>query len=210
MENNLFENQEIISSISYNQEEIIKNIIKLYCPDGIECDPTFSKGVFYKNIRDPIFKFDLFPQVENVVQADCRKLPFENNSIKSIMFDPPFVGGSRKDGKPGIIKTRFGYYKNIPILWDMYINAMKEFYRILRQDGILIFKCQDTVESGKQYLSEYKIIKEAINIGFYPKDKFILLAKTRLISPSQRKQQHCRKFHSYFLVFIKCKCKVDY
>ena len=132
----------MISTISYDQEEIIKNIIQLYCPEGIELDPTYSKGVFYKNIEKPKHKFDLEPQIEDVIQSDCRNLPLENESIGSIMFDPPFVGGSRKDGKPGIIKTRFGYYKNIPELWVMYIEALKEFYRILKSEGILIFKCQ--------------------------------------------------------------------
>ena len=49
----------MISTISYDQEEIIKNIIQLYCPEGIELDPTYSKGVFYKNIEKPKHKFDL-------------------------------------------------------------------------------------------------------------------------------------------------------
>ena len=40
---------EIIKSISYSQEEILKWIIRLYCPDGFDLDPTYSKGVFYKN-----------------------------------------------------------------------------------------------------------------------------------------------------------------
>ena len=145
-----------------------------------------------------------------MIQSDCQNLPLADASILSLMFDPPFVGGSRKNGKPGIIKTRFSYYKNIPTLWNMYKNAIKEFYRILKPKGILVFKCQDTVESGKQFFSEYKIISMALKTGFYPKDKFILLAKHRLISPSQKNQQHARKYHSYFLVFIKQKTKVDY
>jgi len=202
-------NEDIIKTISYNQEEIIRNIISLYCPEGIECDPTFSKGMFYKNIKKPLYCFDQFIQVEGVKQSDCRDLPLEGESINSLMFDPPFVGGSQKNGKPGIIKTRFGYYKNIPTLWEMYTEALREFYRILKPQGVLIFKCQDSVESAKQYFSEYKIINEALKLGFYPKDKFILLAKHRMISPSQ-KQQHARKFHSYFLVFIKSKSKVNY
>lgn len=206
----MFPNNEIISSVSYSQHNIIQNIIHLYCQDGIDLDPTYSKGVFYKKLREPKYKFDLHPQLQNVKEADCRKLPISNSSIFSIMFDPPFVGGSRKNGKPGIIKTRFGYYKNIPILWEMYKDALKEFYRILVENGVLIFKYQDSIESGKQYFSEYKIIKMAIRAGFYPKDKFILVAKSRLISPNQRKQQHCRKFHSYFLVFIKQKARVNY
>lgn len=38
----------VIKSISYDQHEIIKNIISLYCSDGIELDTTYSKGLFYK------------------------------------------------------------------------------------------------------------------------------------------------------------------
>ena len=40
----------MIKSISFNQDEIIENIIHSYIPNGIiECDPTYSKGNFYKN-----------------------------------------------------------------------------------------------------------------------------------------------------------------
>jgi len=200
----------MIRSVSFKQEVIIKNIIKLYCPKGIECDPTYSKGVFYKNIKQPKYKFDLSPQIEGVRQADCRQLPLGDASVASLMFDPPFIGGSIGKGKKGIIKERFGIYKDIPTLWSMYSDALIEFSRVLKVDGVLIIKCQDTVESGKQYLSSYKIIQMALSLDLYPKDLFVLVAKSRLVSPSQRIQQHSRKFHSYFLVFIKQKSKVDY
>jgi len=201
---------ELIKSVSYDQNEIINWICDLYCPDGIELDPTYSKGNFYKKIKPPELKFDLNPQTEDTKRADCTNLPVGSGSIKTIMFDPPFIGGTIGNGKKGIIKERFGIYRNIPTLWAMYEKALMEFHRILSDDGVLIFKCQDTIESGKQYLSGFKIIKDALALGFYPKDKFILLAKSRLVSPSQRKQQHGRKFHSYFLVFIKGKQKVQY
>jgi hypothetical protein len=61
------------------------------------------------------------------------------------------------------------------------------------------------VSSGKQYLSHVEIINMAREIGFYAKDLFILEAKNRLIDPRIKKQQHARKFHSYFLVFEKKK-----
>lgn len=206
--------KDIIKSTSYDQIEIIRNIITLYCPDGIELDPTFSKGNFYKKIPKPKYCYDLRPQVDGVVQSDCRHLPHKNTSIKSIMFDPPFVGGKDRKGKgyvSGIIRKRFGFYTNVQHnLWDMYHDALKEFYRILKPNGVLIFKCQDTVDSGKQCLSHIEIINYAYLLGFYPKDIFILLAKNRLIGRHHHKQKHCRKYHSYFLVFIKCQSPVKY
>ena len=202
---------ETIRSVSSDQVEIISNIITLYCPDRIECDPTYSKGVFYKKIAPPKHKFDLAPQLPSVIQSDCRNLPLPSGSIGSLMFDPPFVGGSVGDGKRGIIKSRFGYYKTIPILWEMYAEALAEFQRVLRPGGVLVFKCQDSVESGKQYLSHVKIIQQALKVGFYPKDLFVLIAKNRLMSPNMLKRQlHARKFHSYFLVFLNERCPVNY
>lgn len=208
---------EVIKSTSDSQFEIIKNIINLYIPKGkIDCDTTYSTGNFYNNtgIKQPTHKFDLYPQVENVIEADCRHLPLEDSSLESIMFDPPFIANQPsskniEDNTIGLISKRFGYYKSIPILWDMYKEALQEFYRILKDDGVLIFKCQDTVSSGKQYLSHIYIINEAIKLGYYPKDMFILTAKNRILGLCKQ-QLHSRKYHSYFIVFQKTKCKVDY
>ena len=82
---------EFVKSISYSQDEILKWIIQLYCPNGFDLDPTYSKGVFYKNIPEPRLKFDLNPQIEGVQQANCTDLPVESGSLQSIVFDPPFV-----------------------------------------------------------------------------------------------------------------------
>lgn len=92
----------------------------------------------------------------------------------------------------------------------MYHKSIEEFYRILKPDGVLIFKCQDTIDSCKQYLSHIEIHNKAIDCGFYAKDLFVLLAKNRIIGKTHHNQQHCRKYHSYFLVFIKQKNKIRY
>jgi hypothetical protein len=202
---------EIIKSISQNQDEILRWIMTLYCPDGFELDPTYSKGNFYKKIKQPKHKFDLIPQTSDTKQADCRKLPLENSSINSIMFDPPFIVGiPTETAKTGIIGERFGRYKNMKELWEMYYDALKEFNRILKPNGILIFKCQDSVSEGKQWLSYIEIVNYALSLGFYPKDLFVLLARNRIIGKHHHKQQHARKFHSYFIVFIKQKSPVKY
>lgn len=206
----------MIKSVSYSQEEIIKDIINLHLNGkDIECDPTYSKGNFYKNINKPVRRFDLVPQGDWVLQADCRNLPLQSQSTTSIMFDPPFViskGPSLQQNVKGtnIISSRFSSFESPKKLWDFYEESLREFHRILKDKGVLIFKCQDTVSGGKQYLSHIFIINKAIEIGFYPKDLFILGAKNRLNSGKIKKQQHARKFHSYFLVFIKEKSKVNY
>ena len=67
----------MIKSISYDQTEIINNILKLHVPQHfIDCDCTYSKGNFYKNtgIQEPKYKFDIEP-MEGVLYGDSRDLP---------------------------------------------------------------------------------------------------------------------------------------
>ena len=84
----------MIKSTNYNQFEIIQNILKLHVPQGfIDCDPTYSKGNFYKNtgIKEPKYKFDIDPQTPDIIQANAENLPFENNTLNCMIFDPPFL-----------------------------------------------------------------------------------------------------------------------
>ena len=89
----------MVKSISYSQEEIIKWILDLYVPNKtIDLDATYSIGNFYKNtgIDSPVYKFDINPQIDNVLYGDCRDLPIKDESINCQMFDPPFLATTGK------------------------------------------------------------------------------------------------------------------
>lgn len=208
----------MIKSISYDQSEIIKWILRLHVPSGkIDCDPTYSIGNFYKNtgIEKPLYKFDINPQIDGVEFGDSRELPLKDSSINCIMFDPPFLATTGKslteNDDNNIINKRFGVYPSEQELHQFYIDSLKEAYRVLAGKGILIFKCQDKISSGKQYMSHCFVHDEAVKIGFYPKDMFVLLAKNRLVADWQLKnQKNARKFHSYFWVFEKVNKRILY
>lgn len=207
---------EVIKSISHSDQEIIRNILKLHCKGPIELDPTYSKGNFYKDgVEKPKYKFDLFPQTKDTIKANAEELPVRSDSINTIMFDPPFLATKGKSldevNDSNIIGKRFGVYPTEHALFSFYSKALSEFHRILKDDGILIFKCQDKVSSGRQYFSHVFIINEAVRVGFYCKDLFVLLAKNRLVPKWQlRNQKNARKFHCYYLVLQKTKRKVIY
>jgi tRNA G10 N-methylase Trm11 len=198
-----------VKSVYDNQKELIEGILFLHCKTPIELDPTFSKGVFYKDLKEPKFKFDIFPVRNDVIKSNAENLPIKSNTINTMMFDPPFLatkGKSLEDknSNSNKIVNRFSCYPTEKELFNFYNKSLNEFYRILKKDGILIFKCQDKVSGGKQYISHNIIINKAEEIGFYTKDIFILLAKNRLVPQWQtRNQQHARKYHSYFIVFEK-------
>ena len=207
----------LVKNISYDQSEIISNILRLHVPGGkIDCDPTYSIGAFYNGaeIEAPALRFDIKPQAEGVIQADARHLPLEDESISCMMFDPPFLattGKSLTEGQGNIINRRFGVFPDEQSLHRFYVEAMVEAHRVLKPQGILIFKCQDKVSSGKQYFSHVFIMNEAVKVGFYPKDLFILLAKNRLVADWQaRNQRNARKFNSFFWTFQKNNKRIDY
>lgn len=131
------------------------------------------------------------------------------------MFDPPFLATTgkslRSDDASNKINKRFGVFPSETELHQFYVDVLKETHRILKDKGILIFKCRDKVSSGKQYMSHCFIWQEAIKTGYYPKDLFILLAKNRLVADWQvRNQKNARKFHSYFWVFEKSNKVIRY
>ena len=233
------EYNDVIRSIGYNQHEILYNIMQMH-NDGkpFDCDPTYSIGNFYGKfnitkvngetieieIPAPKYKFDVCPQVEGVEKIEpLGKLPLEDNSIDSICVDVPFViscGPSMntpdvdENGnkvKNNLISRRFASYYPVAELLKSYKHFLKESYRVLKEDGILVWKTQGTISGSKFLVSPYYSRLIAESIGFDSLDEFILLAKNRLVSGKINKQQHARSFHSYFLVFKKSlKKKITY
>ena len=195
--------KKVISSIGYDEQEMIRDIIYLHSPiKKIDLDPCYSIGNFYKDgIKKPKYIFDKYPQTNDCIQAESHSLPVENESVETIMFDPPFVFGIHGKAEENIMAKRFTIFKDFDELKNMYFNSLKEFYRILKKRGIVIFKCQDYTDS-KTTMTHCHVFNWAEQNGFYAKDVFILFSKNRIFNPNVE-QRHSRKFHSYYWVFQK-------
>jgi|SRR6056300_332093 hypothetical protein len=211
---------EIVRTVYNSNEEVITNIMNLYGIERFDLDCTYSKGKFWKGLPDPTHKTDLIPHFDNVKQADSEDLPFEDSSLNSIMYDPPFIiMGRGKKYKHDLnennskMAKRFEGYGTYNDLTSNYYNTLKELYRICDKGGFVVMKCQDTVSGGKQYFSHVHVMNMALNVGFYPKDLFVLTSNVRMNSfngTKWKKQHHARKYHSYFWVFQKVKPKFNY
>jgi len=60
-----------------NDIEIITAILELHLKqDRFQLDPTFSTGKFYKGLKEPEIKGDLYPQRDDVVKMDTNSLEF--------------------------------------------------------------------------------------------------------------------------------------
>ena len=219
----------LVKSIGYNQHSILKDIMDMH-NDGkpFDADITYSKGNFYgnfKRIRNdgteeefeiprPKYTFDVSPQDEETVKLDpLGNIPLADNSLDSIVCDLPFVIAPKNiksnDGSNITIK-RFSSYYPIGECINSYNHWLKECYRVLKDDGILIWKTQATVTSGKQLMMPEWSWLYATSLGFDTLDQFFLLAKSRLHSGKVKTQQHARKFSSTFYVFKKTKKKIKY
>jgi DNA modification methylase len=212
----------VMSAHSSGNADVFPEILKLHVPEGsIVADVTWGKGVFWRNVADDRYKV-LATDIS--MGVDCRKLPYEGESIDCVVLDPPYMEGFYRN--EGSLKAGSGTHsafsdaysngdevngdtENVgtkkwhAAVTDMYFKAGNEAYRVLRKNGIFIVKCQDEVSAGKQWLTHVEIINEYEKQGYYSKDLFIVMRTNRPSVSRLKKQVHARKNHSYFLVFIK-------
>ena len=138
---------DLIRSISYDQQEIINNILALYnCSDAIDLDPCYNLGMFYKNgvVNAPRYKSDIKPLLQGVKKWDVRDLPFKNE-LQCIIFDPPFI----VSGKTSKMAMRYGAFENVTELKEFYRDSFISLQRALKNKGLLIVKCQDFVNGRR-------------------------------------------------------------
>ena len=204
----------ILSAHNSTNDKVFPEILKLHVPLGSTvADITWGKGVFWKEV--PQGNYNLLP-TDIKTGVDCRNLPYKENSIDCIVFDPPYMEGLfRRDSGhlagSGTHKAFRSAYSNGLVtsdgpkyhdaVLDLYFKGGKEARRVLKKNGIMIVKCQDEVSANKQRLTHIEIINEYGKYGFYCKDLFVVIRQNRPAVSRLIKQVHARKNHSYFLVF---------
>lgn len=210
----------IFSAYTATNEEIFPLILQLHVPTGaIVADVTYGKGIFWKNV--PRWQYDL-RATDIKTGIDCRNLPYDDGSIDCIVLDPPYMEGLYRPetghmagaGTYAPFRETYsngqatpheeGHPKWHDAVLHFYFQAAREAFRVLRTYGVLIVKCQDEVSANVQRLTHVEIINELGLLGFYPKDLFIVVRNNKPgVSRLKTGQEHARKNHSYFLVFIK-------
>ena len=199
-------------------EELFPHILDLHVPRGATvADVTYGKGIFWKRVPPNAYNL-LATDIETSV--DCRNLPYPDDSIDCVVLDPPYMEGLyRRDkhslagngtynafretysnGKSSNGKMEPKYHAAV---LDLYFKAGVEALRVLKPLGVLIVKCQDEVSANIQNLTHVELINEYTHHGFYAKDLFVLVRSNRPSVSRMLRQEHARKNHSYFLVFIK-------
>lgn len=226
----------VIRSVNYDQHSILKDIIDMHNNgEPFDADITYSIGAFYgkfkRNRTDgteeeyeitrPLHTFDVYPRDDKTIKLEpWGSIPLEDNSISSIVVDLPFVIAPRdsastkkeneKEGS-NITFKRFSSYYPVAECMESYAHWLTECYRVLKDDGILVWKTQASVTGSKQMMTPEWSWLYATSLGFDTLDQFFLIAKSRLNSGKIKTQQHARKFSSTFFVFKKSiKKRINY
>jgi len=219
-----------------DNSEVFPEILDLHVPAGaVVADVTFGKGVFWKKVPDgqyTVLASDISlkqsVRLPHYVEAkdgvDCRQLPYVDGSIDCVVLDPPYMEGlyrKKEDHMAG--NGTYSAFRDCyssgqatkqgpkwhGAVVDMYVKAGGEAYRVLKDKGILIVKCQDEVSANLQRLTHVEIITAYEHFGFYAKDLFVVCRKNRAGVSRIKKQEHARKSHSYFLVFQKRNVRIS-
>jgi len=233
----------ILSASVAGNAQVFADVAALHLPSGIlVADVTYGKGVFWQQV--PRDKYALvFSDLDAKVQSDARHgievrngidaraLPFENESLDALVFDPPYMEGlfrpqAQHLAGSGTHSAFRAHYSNGGVTphvdsqgealpkWheavlDLYLQGAREAWRVLKSKGIYIVKCQDEVSANKQRLTHVELISACESLGFYTKDLFVVMRSNRPVISRLKTQVHARKNHSYFLVFQKLKSSVS-
>lgn len=194
----------VVKSIQNSDRDVLAAVIIMFLKgENFELDPCYSTGKFYEDLERPNIKYDKTPTSTEITQNDIMNgLPLIGNSIRSIVFDPPFMFGTHGQTKNNIMTKRFTMFDSWQELEDMYKKSLQEFYRVLTKGGIVAFKCQDYTDS-RTTLTHCYVHNWAIESGFKIEDLFIMAFKGGRVWNSNLTQKHARKYHSYWLILKK-------
>lgn len=208
----------ILSSHVGLNAPVFRDILRMFVPVGSTvADVTWGKGAFWTLVPQGLYDVRA---TDIQTGVDCRDLPYEDGSLDALVLDPPYMEGLfRKktthmagSGTHSAFRERYsdsqateqveGAPKWHDAVLDLYFKAAWEAKRVLRAYGTLIVKCQDEVSANRQRLTHVELINELAD-DFYCKDLFVVTRPGRPGVARMLKQEHARKNHSYFLVFVK-------
>jgi hypothetical protein len=209
--NGISTNDLVFSAYTATNDEVFPFVLSLYVsPGSTVADVTYGKGVFWRNVPREAYKL-IASDIESGV--DCRNLPYQDASIDCVVFDPPYM--HTPGGTAHVDHQNYeGYYKNNQAnsekkyheaVIDLYFRAGREAWRVLKDGGIYIVKCQDEVCANQQRMTHVELINEFQNYGFIIEDLFVVVRNGRPGVSRILTQAHARKNHSYFLIFLKPK-----
>ena len=205
-------NDLVVSAYLDTNDAVFPRILQLYVtPGSTVADVTYGKGAFWRNVPPQLYQLRRTDIQDGV---DCRNLPYGDEEIDCVVLDPPYMhtpGGTAHTTTHTPFETH--YRNNVSgnqtaskyheAVLDLYRDAGREAYRVLKSRGVFIVKCQDEVCANRQRFTHIELIQIYEEMGFIAEDLFVTIRSNRPGVSRMVRQVHARKNHSYFLVLWK-------
>lgn len=170
-------------------------------PDTTVLDATPGRGKWWTVTRPPGLVS---------VRADFRCLPFADNSVPVIAFDPPYIStGSRATSTIDDFYDRYGLGgKNWREIRQLMADGLADCARVLTPRGRLLFKLADYTESGRKIWNTFWFVPYAEQLGLRLVDRLHHHSgggaqPDMNLDGTPREQQGAREVASMLLVFTK-------
>ncbi len=207
----------VLSAHQTDNSEVFPKLLSLHVTKGSKvADLTFGRGVFWKKV--PLSDYILLKSDLKLGQ-NWADLPYDDASVDAVVFDPPYMEGLYRKTAESMAGSgthsefqqaysngdlqKSGGRKYHDAVLEAYLSVIPQVKRILVAGGTFIVKCQDEVSANRQKLTHVELIWALEHHGFYCKDIFVVMRRNIPVISRLLKQEHARKNHSYFLVFIR-------
>ena len=92
-------------------------------------------------------------EVKPDIVADFRKIPFDNNKFRLVVFDPPHIFAKNENG---VITKQSGYLNKETWKVDL-LKGFNECIRVLQPEGVLVFKWNECRIKKKEVLDLFPL-----------------------------------------------------
>jgi SAM-dependent methyltransferase len=194
--------------------ELLERMLDFYPrrPPRRILDATLNRGRFWRGSGRRVIGMDIEPGHRPDVVADNRRMPFKDRCFDVVVYDPPHIPNQGKDQSKDF-NSRFGLVLKSPAdngynFTHLYPPFVREAYRVLKPEGILLCKIADYVHNHRYQWAHVELMQAAALSGFCPCDCIIKIRKGPIVDPKWKTAHHARRQHCYWLIFRKsAKCE---
>lgn len=170
-------------------------------------DATVNRGRFWRESHRRVIGLDIDPRHRPAVCADNTSMPFSDGTFDAVVYDPPHIPNQGRDRSKDF-NTRFGLggrsaKENGYSFAHTYPAFVREAWRVLVNEGILLCKITDYVHNHRYQWAHVELIVAARSVGFTACDCIIKVRKGPIVDPKWKVAHHSRRQHCYWIVFRK-------
>lgn len=170
-------------------------------------DATVNGRRFWRGSTRPVVGLDIDPRHRPEICADNAFMPFRSGQFDVVVYDPPHIPNQGTDRSKDF-NTRFGLGARSAkehgyTFAHTYPAFMREAWRVLIEDGVLLCKIADYVHNHRYQWAHVDLIRSGQDVGFTACDCIIKVRKGPIIDPKWKTAHHSRRQHSYWIVFRK-------